>query len=182
MKWNDPSYCSWSSCREVGPMEPKCREGLGFLEKNKCMAVSMHVLSVWSPGTWWSCWPFPSLSHLNPKFLKGRKWYFLLAPHARRESGCASSQWVIATTKGQRMPSEGGGQNETENLGKAGLVDARAYANTYLDQVCGNVLVTDEVKKIDEITGGNSELWDFLEAVWDLWLHDFVIPTLHWIC
>lgn len=30
---------------------------------------------------------------VNPKFLKGRNWYFLLAPHARRESGCACSQY-----------------------------------------------------------------------------------------
>lgn len=33
---------------------------------------------------------------------------------------------LIVTTKGQRMPSEGGGQAEAESAGKEDLVNARA--------------------------------------------------------
>lgn len=54
-------------------MGPKCREGLGFLGKSRCVhdSMSMHVLSVWSPGAAlvprWSCWSFPSLSCCKPQ-------------------------------------------------------------------------------------------------------------------
>lgn len=68
--WNedDPSYPKKSSCREVGFVDPKYRRRTGVLWNGQAHSpVSMCVLSMWSPGTWWSCWPFLPLLHSKPR-------------------------------------------------------------------------------------------------------------------
>lgn len=55
---------------------------------------------------------------VNPKFLKGRKWCFLLAPHARRESGRACSQYWLLPLKGKGCPVKEVGRLKQRVLGR----------------------------------------------------------------
>lgn len=72
----------WASLERVGACMTPCL----------CMCFLCDLLELpWYPGG--AAGHFLLCHAVNPNFLKVRKWYFVLAPHARRESGRACSQY-----------------------------------------------------------------------------------------